>query len=474
MGIISRRDLIKFGLAGGVSSLLLPRMAFGSTLSPPVIPFTIPFRVPPVLTPVSRDATTDYYEITMRPAQKEIIPGLLTTIWGYNGIFPGPTIMARSGRNTVVRQRNDLAVGTSIHLHGGHTPAASDGYPTDMIMPGEHKDYYYPNNQLPATLWYHDHTMDTTGRNVYNGLAGCYIITDEVEDALPLPSGRFDIPLVIQDRLFNADGSLSYTLNPPGFLGDTILVNGNVQPFFHVERRKYRFRILNASNSRRYELALSNDQQFIQIASDGGLLTAPVARTSLAISSAERIDVVIDFPQVNGGTDVILNNLLGSGTTAQVMQFRVMSRKYGKWNTDPSSIPPTLRPVQAIPVSDATVNRLFTLQGSGGRFTINNLEFDPNRIDAEPLINATEIWTFQNQMGMPHPMHIHANSWQILDINGVPPNPWDAGWKDTFSVAGNQTVRVIGKFTDYTGLYILHCHNLEHEDLGMMAQFRVN
>jgi FtsP/CotA-like multicopper oxidase with cupredoxin domain len=191
------------------------------------------------------------------------------------------------------------------------------------------------------------------------------------------------------------------------------------------------------------------------------------------MSPAERIDVVIDFAQVNGGTDIVLNNLLGSGTTAQVMQFKVMSRKYGKWNTDPSSIPSTLRPVTPIPVSDASVNRLFTLQGAGGRFTINNLEFDPNRIDAEPLLNATEIWTFQNQMGMHHPMHIHDVSWQIIDINGMPPQPWDAGWKDTFSVAGNQTVRVIGKFTDNLGLYIVHCHNLEHEDLGMMAQFRV-
>jgi spore coat protein A len=208
MSLISRRDLIKFGVVGGASSILLPRVGLGAALSPPVTPFSIPFSVPPVLTPVSRNETTDFYEIRMRSAQKEIIPGLATTIWGYNGSFPGPTIVARRNRNVAIRQYNDLNVHTVIHLHGGHTPAVSDGWPMDMIMPGQYKDYLYPNAQLPATLWYHDHTMDTTGINVYNGLAGCYIITDDYEESLQLPSGRFDVPLVIQDRTFNNDGSL--------------------------------------------------------------------------------------------------------------------------------------------------------------------------------------------------------------------------------------------------------------------------
>jgi spore coat protein A, manganese oxidase len=410
----------------------------------------------------------------MRPAVKEIIPGLPTTVWGYNGSFPGPTILARRGRSVAIRQQNNLKVETSVHLHGGHTPAASDGYPLDMIMPGEHKDYLYPNDQLPATLWYHDHVMDFTGRNVYNGLAGCYILSDDYEDSLPLPSGRYDVPLIIQDRLFNPDGSLAYSLVANGLFGDTILVNGNVQPFFHVERRKYRFRILNGSNARRYELALSNKQPFIQIGSDGGLLSAPVGRTSVTLAPAERVDLVIDFARVSGGTDIVLNNLLGFGSTGQVMQFRVKSQKYGKWDTDPSSIPSSFREVVPIPPASASVNRTFTLHGAAGRFTINDQEFDPKRIDAEPQLGATEIWTFDNHHALPHPMHVHNISWQILDINGMPPQPWDAGWKDTFNVAANQSVRVIGKFIDYTGLYVFHCHNLEHEDLGMMAQFRVN
>ncbi len=472
MNKFSRRDLIKFGLVGSVSTAFFPSILRAQTGSPPVTPFTISMTVPPVLQPVSRNETTDFYEITMRPAQKEIIPGLLTTIWGYNGSFPGPTILARSDREVSIRQRNNLNVETSVHLHGGHTPPSSDGYPLDMIEPGEHKDYVYPNHQLPATLWYHDHVMDFTGRNVYQGLAGCYIISDDVEDAMPLPSGRYDIPLVIQDRQFNADGSLVYNAGAiAGFMGDRILVNGSVQPFFHVERRKYRFRILNGSNARRYQFSLSTGQQFIQIGSDGGLLSAPAARSTITLSPAERVDLVIDFAQQSTGSSIVLNNLLGTGSTAQVMQFRVMARAYGKWRQDKFSVPETLRPVQAIPPGDATVTRLFTLTGHS---MINNMTFDPNRIDADPLLNATEIWTFQNQSGMHHPMHLHDIMFQVLDVNGGPPPAWDAGWKDTVNVPPGATIRIIGKFTDYTGLYVFHCHNLEHEDAGMMAQFMVS
>ena len=185
--IISRRDLLRLGLAGG-ASLVFPRIGRAQTGSPPSIPFSQPMPVPVPMSPVSADATTDYYEITMRAAQKEIFPGLQTQVWGYNGSFPGPTIRARAGRNVVVKQTNNLQVEATVHLHGGHVPASSDGHPMDLIAPGTFKNYLYPNSQLPATLWYHDHTMDFTGRNVFMGLAGFYITTDEFEDSLPLPA----------------------------------------------------------------------------------------------------------------------------------------------------------------------------------------------------------------------------------------------------------------------------------------------
>ncbi len=366
----------------------------------------------------------------------------------------------------------------SLHLHGGHMPATSDGHPTDIVTPGNFKDYAYPNEQLPATLWYHDHAMDMTGTNVYKGLAGFYILTDDFEDTLPLPLGRYEIPLVVQDRTFNADGSLFYNnagmTRMNGFMGDQILTNGVIQPYHYVERRKYRFRLLNGSNARIYEFALSNNRQFTQIGSDGGLLSAPVQRSTIVLSPGERVDFVVDFAEANLGSNVILQNLRGTSATAEIMQFRVMPRRYGK---DNSRIPATLRQVDRIPASTASVTRDFTLNivmGMGGpTFSFNNQPFNPTRIDANPQLNATEIWVFRNQTQMEHPIHIHDIQWQILDINGNPPSAWDMGWKDTFLVPSQGTVRVIGRFVNYTGGYVFHCHILEHEDFAMMGQFRV-
>lgn len=236
-----------------------------------------------MLTRRHSDDSGDYYEITMQQTQVEIIPGTSTTVWGYNGLYPGPTIKARSGRQTVIRHINALPESMSIHLHGGHTPPSSDGHPYDLIAPGSSKDYEYPNNQIPATLWYHDHAIDATGRHVYMGLAGFYIISDDFEDSLPLPSGDNDIPLLIQDRLFNVDGSLNYPLNDrtilDGVLGDRLLVNGVIQPYLEVGRRKVRFRIVNGSNTRSYRLGLSTGQPLIQIGSDDPINTLSVFAT---------------------------------------------------------------------------------------------------------------------------------------------------------------------------------------------------
>lgn len=470
---LNRREFTKLGLLGS-AALIFPGAAKGQTTV-----FSQQLAFPPVLSPTLADATTDYYDISMQAGTKQIVPGLDTTIWSYNGNYPGPTIKARRNRRVVVRQTNNLAVNSSVHLHGGHTPANSDGHPTDIITPGNFKDYIYPNDQLPATLWYHDHTMDFTGRNVYNGLAGFYILTDDFEDALPLPKGRYEIPLVIQDKTFNADGSLFYNNSGMnrmnGFQGNQLLTNGVIQPYHYVERRRYRFRLLNGSNARSYEFALSNNQQFVQIGSDAGLLSAPVSRSSIVLAPAERADVIIDFAEANHGTNITLQNLRGTGATAEIMQFRVMPWHYGK---DNSRIPAVLRQVDRIPASSATVTRDFTLNqtmGMGGPiFSFNSQPFSPTRIDANPQLNATEIWGFRSTTSMDHPIHIHDISWQILDINGNPPPAWDLGWKDTFVVPALGTVRVIGKFTDHTGDYVFHCHILEHEDFAMMGQFRVS
>ncbi len=450
---------------------------------PPRAPFQVALPLLPVLAPTSTDATTDYYDITMQVGQKEILSGRLTTIWGYNGLFPGPMIRAQRNRKVVVRQLNNLQESMSVHLHGGHTPPESDGLPYDLIGPGAMKVYTYPNNQAAATLWYHDHAIDTTGRHAYMGLAGMYIIEDPAEAGLGLPSGKSDVALMLQDRLFNFDGSLNYPLTDTaisnGVFGDTMLVNGAIQPFFQVARRKMRFRIVNASNARNYTLALSTGDPLVQIATDGGLLAAPVSRSSIVVSPGERIEVVIDFANYALGSNLILKNLdTANPALPDLMRFDVV-----KDEVDQATVPTVLVPAKKTArTKAATVNRTFTLEPGtlNGRpiWTVNGQLYDPARLDAMPQLNATEIWTFQNNSGQAHPMHIHAIHWQILDVNGVPPSPGDAGPKDTFLVPRRVggvggTVRVQGTFTDYVGDYVSHCHNLEHEDHAMMFNFQV-
>jgi FtsP/CotA-like multicopper oxidase with cupredoxin domain len=498
---ITRRRMLQLGLSSGFA-LALPRVSKawssggssgnyggGGTGVPA---FSLPLAIPPVLAPSTTDATTDYYTLTQSVAQQQIIPGKMTTIWGYNGHYPGPTIKARAGRRVVVHQINNLPESISVHLHGGHTPPDSDGHPNALVAPGASRDYTYPNNQLPTTLWYHDHAVDNTGRHVYMGLAGFYLMSDATEDALPLPNGTNDVPLLLQDRLFNSDGSLSYASDDrtldEGFLGDTMMVNGVIQPYFQVARRKMRFRILNGSNARVYSLSLSSGKPFIQIGSDGGLLSAPVSRTSISLAPAERIDVVIDFSQYAIGTSVTLRNgdsennysyrdgysssWRGSSSGVDLMRFDV-----ARDETDTSSIPTTLRTVTRIPTSAASKSRTFTLDKSwnNGRnqWTINGNTYDPARIDAVPALGSTEIWKFDNRSGQSHPLHIHDVQFQIVDINGSAPSAGDSGWKDTVLVPERGSARVIMKFADLTGVYVFHCHKLEHEDHAMMSQFKV-
>ena len=484
----TRREVLKALGAAGASAALLPLKAFGaSNDSSGVASFTQPLNIPPVLTPTSTTSSTDYYDMQITQTTASIIPGKSTPIIGYNGMTPGPTIRARVGREAVVNFYNGLpattlggATGnTVVHLHGGHTPSASDGFPTDYINTGSNRTYTYPNNQLPATLWYHDHVMNDTAPHVWYGLAGFYLLTDSVEDGLNLPSGAYEVPLVIQDRRFNTSGALVYSGTNNGETGDAVLVNGVVQPYFNIAKRKYRFRILNGSNSRLYRLALSNGQSFKVLGMEGGLLAAPVTVTSITLAPAERADVVIDFSGIAVGSNVTLRNtLVGSTSTVyNLMRFNVTTTA-----TDTSVVPATLRPLTRLNAADAVTTRTFTLGGGGGMmgggtWTINGAAFNPNTVIASPRLGTTEIWRFTNSgmmMGnMNHPMHIHGVMFQILDISGAAPAATHAGWKDTVDVPARGSARVIMKFTDYTGKYVLHCHNLEHEDNAMMARFDV-
>jgi FtsP/CotA-like multicopper oxidase with cupredoxin domain len=454
----------------------------------------------------------DYYEVVMKPGFEEIIPGMLTRIWGYNGLYPGPTFLAERGRTSCVRFVNRLEEITSPHYHGGHTPPDSDGVPmlsyspSDIISPDYPypgaRTYVFPNdNPFPATLWYHDHGEDVTAANVYKGLAGFFLLTpnqseaDEriraIEAQLPSGYGNYDIPMVIQDRRFNADGSLWYnTFDHDGFLGDRFLVNGVIQPYLPVANRKYRFRLLNGSNARYYELFLSSGDKFFVIGSDGGLLPEAAEMTSLRIAPAERYEIVVDFSRYPVGSRVYLLNCLAQDNGRKpddiemdactpLVEFRVTREE-----EDPSTIPDQLQPDIASYIAEHLTERPglqiqntnIRLERGNGAWMINGKFYDPNRVDAVEKLNTHSIWTLINGSGgWVHPLHIHDEQFAIIDINGRRPPPHQAGLKDVFNVDENTTIRVAAYWTGSAnvGRYVFHCHNLEHEDMRMMGIFEV-
>ena len=455
------------------------------TVGPLPARFTVPLPLPPRARPTRSTSDTDHFELVQRRAEVEILPGLRTPILGYDGVYPGPTIVSTVGRRTVVNHVNELGVPTVAHLHGGHTPASSDGFPTDVVPPGGERAYDYPMRQRAATLWYHDHRMDFTGPAVYRGLAGFHLVHDPDEDRLGLPAGDRDVPLMIADRSFDEDGSLRYPAIDPsmtgtpgvdaayleGVLGDVVLVNGAPWPRFEVEAVRHRLRLLNGSNARRYELVLTpgTEDAFTQIGSDGGLLAEPVGRGSIVLAAGERADVVVDFSRYPVGTEVTMHNRLGSGSTADVMRF-VVTRAA----VDDSTVPATLGEIEPYDRATAVVRREFRFtRGAGGHRTggwvINKLTYDPDRVDADPRLGTLELWRFGTDVH--HPVHLHLDPFQVVRRGARGPGPSDAGWKDTVDVRPGEVVEVLVRFTDYAGRYVMHCHNLEHEDMMMMANF---
>ncbi|MGH3144844.1 MAG: multicopper oxidase family protein, partial [Rubrobacter sp.] len=381
----------------------------------------------------------------MKQAQLEVLPGKKTTIYGYNGITPGPTIKVRQGRKAVVRQINSLPdisfanykTWTSVHLHGSDSLPQYDGYASDITNPGEFKDYHYPNNQNARTLWYHDHGVHHTSENAYMGLAGLYLTHDPHERSLGLPSGYhnparrtgYDVPLVLRDAVFAQDGSLIFDREEEGSLfGDVILVNGRPWPRMRVERRKYRFRILNASISRSYKLALSSGESMTVVGTDGGLMPRPAPTGSLRVGMAERYEVVIDFAKYKVGQSVVLKNLdlpnnREEENTHLVMRFDVVSDATDTSNNEVPSVlnvgdhphsPMNLDESQAVRTRRFEFGR--EIVNGEEMWTINNRIWDPNRVDARPDPGDVEIWEFQNKSGgWFHPVHIHLVDYKILD-----------------------------------------------------------
>ena len=499
---LSRREVIKAGVfAGAALSLPLSRVVSGQSAltnrmatSKLPKPFTLPFRVPRTAVPVLSDATTDFYIVTLRAAQLEVLPGYQTMCFAYDGAVPGPVIRATKGQKVKVRYRNTLprvhpTLGyepwTSVHLHGSASLPQFDGYASDITRPGEFKDYEYPDFQNARTLWYHDHGVHHTAENAYYGLAAQYHLIDDLERSLPIPHDRYDVPLQMTDAMFNSDGSLLFTLeDESGLWGDVILVNGVPWPAMPVERRKYRFRILGSAVSRSWKLSLDSGDPMTVIGTDGGLMPTPQPVTSFRASSGERYEVVIDFAKYPIGRRVILQNSspknnVNYENTDKVMAFDVVSDAVSQVN---NSIPDALspdNPVMKLQASDAVKTRRFEFKRDNGQWTINGTTWQ-DVVDsgfqftlAQPRRGDVEIWQFENSSGgWFHPVHAHLTDFKVLDRNGKPPLPHERGPKDVVYVGEGEKVRVIMKW-DGVGKYMMHCHNLIHEDHDMMGQFEV-
>ena len=502
------REALKLGVFG-TGALVLPagRLISAPGPSPSRIaeslvpqPFSVPLSVPAVLSPVRSTPTTDFYQITMRAQAVEILPGFQTVIFGYNGAFPGPTIEVQQGRPAVVRFINTLPAkhptfgyrpDTSVHLHGSASLPQFDGYANDLTRPGQFKDYQYPNHQENRSLWYHDHAAHLTAQNVYSGLAGMYLLHDAIENALPIPRGRYDVPLVIRDALFDSSGQLLWVDDERlGINGDVILVNGRPWPVMAVERRKYRFRMLNASASRDYRLQLDSGEPFIVIGTDAGLMPHPQVVNNFRHGNAERYDVVIDFAKYPIGRRVrLLNkgnkNNVNFTNTDKVMAFDVVSNATSlEGNTVPDTLNPN-EPTMLLDPAQATKTRTFNFIRSGGQWTFNGKRWEDversgfTAVLADPALGATEIWDMRNDSGgWHHPIHIHLVDMKIIDRRvdlgpPIPPFRYEVGPKDVFYLGENERVRAVANFAPHSGRYMMHCHNLVHEDHSMMHQFRV-
>ena len=436
------------------------------TIAPTPTPTPAYFTHPLLFPPVATDANVP---VSIDEACVQILDGPCTNMWTYGGTYPGLTIRRPTGQTTNVTFTNNLdpAAGMmTVHNHGNHSSSVNDGQTDDFLIgTGGSRTYTYDGvenggNERGTMQFYHDHRMDVTGRNVWMGLTGLYIIDDPADPAA-LPSGAFDLPLAIADRQFDANNQISYVFNAAGVTGDKFLVNGVYQPYLDVGDRKYRLRILNASNIRIYNLTLSTGDSFAQIGTESGLLPAPVTRTGMRMGPAERLDVVVDFA-ARLGQDVYLTDTL---TNTQLLKFRVTQHLI-----DGSTIPSTLRPLPDI--GEPTVTRNFSFDRTSGHWTINGLRFDPSRIDAQPVLGTTEKWIFTNPTGTTHTVHLHDVDQQCLSRDGGPCYPYET-MKETWYLGPGETLELKLKFTDHIGKYIFHCHMLEHEDDGMMAQFEV-
>ncbi len=470
--------------------------------------------------------------------EPELISGDASQVAKLTGSYLGPIIRAHTGDRIRVRLENALSEPTIIHWHGLRVPENMDGHPRFAIAPGKEFVYEFEVLDRAGTYWFHPHAHGTTGPQVYAGLAGLFLVSDAEEDAASLPAGEFDIPLVVQDRIFDASNQFVYLphsgMMTDGVLGDEILVNGRPDFELSVATRAYRLRLLNGSNSRTYKLSWSDAAPLHVIATDGGLLEAPIARQYVTLAPGERLELWADFSTYPVGSEVMLRSLsfegadvgmdgmaggmaggheqhagmmgmsgMGDMSVAALpngAEFDVMRVRVDRAEVVPQTLPnqlSTFARYRFEDASNATSPRTFAVSlnmnmsmgsGMGMQWGFDGRTFNMREVHADEVVklNELEVWELVNEtstMAMNHPLHIHGAQFQIIEREVMPEFSagWesvrqgyvDAGWKDTVLLMPGERVKLLVRFTDFTGTYVYHCHNLEHADAGMMRNLQV-
>lgn len=418
------------------------------------------------------------YDMTIKSGTSEFIAGLKTPTYGINNAYLGSTIRLIDGQSIKINFKNTLGESTTMHEHGLHLPPAMDGGPFQEIKAGTTWTAEYTVNQKASTCWYHSHLMDKTGEQVLKGLAGMIIIDDLDSQTLNLPKtyGVDDIPLVIQDRRFNNDGSFDYTLSNQermrGYDGDRLLINGTINPYINLSAKEIRFRLLNGSNAKVYNFAFRESISFSQIATDASFLEKPLTLQNIKLSPAERAEIVVDFSDSLDKEFVLYDTLSNKD---------IITLKITQESTEITTLPSSLTTLTKFTQSQAVKTRVFTLAkeaGMAGKFTINGVSMDVNVVNETIKLDDIEVWEVVNTMNMTHNFHIHDSHFMLIERNGSASNVRESekGYKDTVILEAQESVKFIVQMKDYTddvNTYMYHCHILEHEDNGMMGQFKV-
>ena len=446
--------------------------------------FNNPLAIPPAL-------EEDTFQLVVDEHVHEFYPGVFTPTYGASAEYLGPTLILNEGDTARIQVQNELAQFTSMHWHGLHLPGEFDGGPPRMVMPGETWDVKFAVKNPAATFWYHPHPHELTAEQANFGVAGMIIVRDDAEAALDLPRtyGVDDIPLVLQDRRFLANGSFAF-----GPFGDSVLVNGTPRPYIELPAQVVRLRLLNGSNARVYNLGFDDGRAFPVIAGDGGLLSAPASTDRLRLSNGERAEVLLDLSGMQGDSLMLMSfgselpstipgssYILWESSALSGIDFPVLRIRVGAPTATPvTEVPVALVPTSPPSIGDVSVTRNKSFSGTGmagmGQFFINGLQFNMDVVNDSVMLGATEIWRLENASSIAHPFHIHGGSFYLLDRNDNPVPAWEEGAKDVVLVDVAEHVRFIMKFEDHTTdgwPFMYHCHNLMHEDDGMMLQYVV-